>query len=209
MFQTAVVTCRMMEEEASEQTHPTSEEIDHDTDNPIPEIGATSANQLGANKSSNHNDATLISKIVNAISDAVFAMGFNGNTSDRMNATNIVSRTRSMHMLDPNTPVIFLSIPYTSRSDPKFVQDFESRPWITYRHSFPPIQPTGYTSDVGWGCMLRSGQMMLANAFVYHYLGRGWRLSQLVRDRTSRGTLMNSSLSGSSTWTMYVNVGAT
>ncbi|KAJ1980396.1 hypothetical protein H4R35_001145 [Dimargaris xerosporica] len=48
----------------------------------------------------------------------------------------------------------------------------------------PPQAPGGvseghfmssYTSDSGWGCMHRTSQMMLANAFAHIMLGLGWR----------------------------------
>ncbi len=77
-----------------------------------------------------------------------------------------------------------------------FLDDFESRVWLTYRTHFPaiqelsdPISPKatslsprlrrqhvsigGFTSDTGWGCMIRSGQSLLANTLVMLHLGRG------------------------------------
>lgn len=79
---------------------------------------------------------------------------------------------------------------------PAFLADFESRIWLTYRSNFPPIpksedpnafanmtlsvrlrsqlvEPKGFTSDTGWGCMIRSGQSLLANTLSILSLGRG------------------------------------
>ncbi|TPR05127.1 SNF2 N-terminal domain family protein [Aspergillus niger] len=79
-----------------------------------------------------------------------------------------------------------------------FLLDFESRIWMTYRSNFPPIprvegddksasmtlgvrlrsqlvDTQGFTSDTGWGCMIRSGQSLLANALSMLVLGRDWR----------------------------------
>ncbi|CAL9147615.1 unnamed protein product [Musa hybrid cultivar] len=38
----------------------------------------------------------------------------------------------------------------------EFLEDFSSRIWITYRKGFEPIGDTKFTSDVNWGCMIRS-----------------------------------------------------
>ena len=76
-----------------------------------------------------------------------------------------------------------------------FLDDFESRAWMTYRSGFPPIaksedpkatasmtlsvrlrslgETQGFSNDTGWGCMIRSGQSLLANALIMLHLGRG------------------------------------
>jgi hypothetical protein len=55
-----------------------------------------------------------------------------------------------------------------------FQRDFTSGLiWCTYRHSYPPIKPSTFSTDVGWGCMLRSGQGLLANALAIQFMGRG------------------------------------
>jgi cysteine protease ATG4 len=75
-----------------------------------------------------------------------------------------------------------------------FLDDFESRIWMTYRSGFPPmprsqdpkataamsfrvrlqnLNQSGFTSDTGFGCMIRSGQCILANALASVKLGRG------------------------------------
>ncbi|EJP61110.1 peptidase family C54 [Beauveria bassiana ARSEF 2860] len=83
----------------------------------------------------------------------------------------------------------------------QFITDFDSRFWMTYRNDFKPIPRSkdpkaassmsfpmrikyqlgdqgGFSSDSGWGCMIRSGQSLLANATGIVRLGRDWRRGQ-------------------------------
>lgn len=90
-----------------------------------------------------------------------------------------------------------------------FLDDFESRVWMTYRSAFPPIARSadpnavtslsfamrlkaladpqgGFSSDSGWGCMVRSGQSLLANTLIIHQLGRGELSSKATLTLTSQ-----------------------
>ncbi|XP_027195798.2 autophagy-related 4a [Dermatophagoides pteronyssinus] len=88
-------------------------------------------------------------------------------------------------------PVYILGKKYSSLYELNEIRsDVRSNIWMTYRRNFPPIGDTNFTSDSGWGCMLRCGQMVLARAFINLYLGRNWHwnytnlesIKQLLQD---------------------------
>ena len=61
----------------------------------------------------------------------------------------------------------------------KFIRDFRSHILMSYRYNFIKLVPSLLTSDIGWGCMIRSGQMILAESLLRNKLGREWRFENL------------------------------
>ncbi|XP_058125395.1 cysteine protease ATG4B [Anopheles ziemanni] len=84
-----------------------------------------------------------------------------------------------------NETVWLLGTQYNATDDLEAIRDdVQSRLWCTYRRGFVPIGNTTLTTDKGWGCMLRCGQMVLAQALIQLHLGRDWRWSLDSRDET-------------------------
>ncbi|PRT54698.1 putative cysteine protease atg4 [Wickerhamiella sorbophila] len=125
-------------------------------------------------------------------------------------ATSSSSLQRIVQMLWTNEPtptigsVVCLGTSYPCNGDEwpvDFIHDVESRVWLRYRNGFAviPKHPdgpsplkigallrgtsidlNGFVSDIGWGCMIRTGQSLLANALMISRLSREWRYNGSV-----------------------------
>jgi len=57
----------------------------------------------------------------------------------------------------------------------RFLNDVERTfIWMTYRKDFPCIEEYNTTTDIGWGCMIRTAQMMLAKVLLIPNFTRDW-----------------------------------
>lgn len=89
---------------------------------------------------------------------------------------------------------------FKNASGMTFLNDFYSKLWFSYRKSFAPIkfyvqeplsgrmviasENSQLSSDVGWGCVIRCTQMLLAQALVVKLLGRSWRKLETLQPNT-------------------------
>eukprot|EP00126_Sphaerothecum_destruens_P007154 Sdes_comp19715_c0_seq1m11658 len=72
---------------------------------------------------------------------------------------------------NPAENVFILGRKYTLPQDADSIDRFlESRIWFSYRTGMEPIAYK-FSTDAGWGCMLRCGQMLLAQCLLMRHLG--------------------------------------
>ena len=84
------------------------------------------------------------------------------------------------------SPIVILGVPYRESNKNEMRIHVGSLFRFTYRKDFPSLHPYPISSDAGWGCMLRSAQMIMACALQRHLLGKDWRKSENVN--TLRGS---------------------
>jgi hypothetical protein len=76
-----------------------------------------------------------------------------------------LSTSRDMWLLGRQYSFIGCTIVQQQLQLASFMHDFCTRLYFSYRRDFPPIQPTNQQTDMGWGCVHRAGQMLLAGFF--------------------------------------------
>ena len=66
----------------------------------------------------------------------------------------------------------------------QIMSQFETITWFTYRRTLEQSLPSSkLTSDSGWGCMLRTGQMLLFQGLIRHCLGKDFNYREALTDK--------------------------
>jgi len=146
-------------------------------------FGSSKNNNNKKNESKNNAESEgpdaldkMKTKISSAFNNVKYGWTIKTKTQFKTNSAIWLLGQMYLPVPDPNCSSDEEAKAASSRVIDKFKSDFTSRIWFTYRREFPVLSGSNLTSDCGWGCMLRSAQMMLAQCFVVHFMGRSWRL---------------------------------
>ncbi|XP_072750408.1 cysteine protease ATG4B isoform X7 [Anoplolepis gracilipes] len=104
---------------------------------------------------------------------------------DSLFTQNVLDEAEDIPQTDE--PIWILGRKYNALKELDMIRrDIRSMLWFTYRKGFIPIGGCNstFTSDKGWGCMLRCGQMVLAQALITLHLGKDWQWIPETRNNT-------------------------
>ena len=113
--------------------------------------------------SESYNKMSMWEKIVQQISNFKNQLIFNYNIFTGLN---------NLKLNGPGLPrEIQIFDEKFSKQDDKLINRLKNIPWFSYRKDFNQIKEKNkiYTSDAGWGCMLRASQMILAQGLCRLY----------------------------------------
>ena len=112
--------------------------------------------RLEGTNSNVYNSITLWEALANKISNAKNQLIFNYNIFTGMNNLDLKSEDlpQEIQIFDETF----------SKQDEKLLNKLKNIPYFSYRNNFDVIKEENkkYTSDAGWGCILRASQMFLA-----------------------------------------------
>ena len=141
-------------------------------------------NHLATNDSSGIETKSLMTKL------RMLPLGSNTDTSTGTNGNNGNTNASRKRENEISYQTHILGKTYHPINDYHAKRDDESNLfWMTYRCDFIEIKPYAITSDAGWGCMLRSAQMLLAQVLRIHWKGRDWRAERSLKMRRENGFL--------------------
>jgi hypothetical protein len=84
-------------------------------------------------------------------------------------------------------PLVYMGREYRTNMKHFLDEHIRETIWFSYREKMPAIMPETFTKkaitcDRGWGCMIRCGQMMLAECIKRHYEFQGKLIQEIKQE---------------------------